>query len=55
MGLFDFFKGKRRQPGLMASGSYDVHIPEDRFVCANVGIRKATRLRAQRGCDGSDA
>ena len=38
MGLFDFFKGKRRQPGLMASGSYDVHIPEDRFVCANVGI-----------------
>ena len=38
MGIFDFFKGKGKQPELMASGSYDVSIPEERFVCADVRI-----------------
>ncbi|MDE6696078.1 MAG: DUF695 domain-containing protein, partial [Muribaculaceae bacterium] len=38
MGIFDFFKGKEKQPKLKASGSYEVSIPEERFVCADVRI-----------------
>ncbi|MDE5872050.1 MAG: DUF695 domain-containing protein [Muribaculaceae bacterium] len=38
MGIFDFFKGKGKLPELMASGSYDVSIPKERFVCADVRI-----------------
>lgn len=37
MGIFDFFKSKK-QPELMSSGSYEVFIPEERFVCADVRI-----------------
>lgn len=39
MGIFDFFKGKGKkgsEPKVRASGSYDVKIPEERLVAANV-------------------
>ncbi|MDE6341318.1 MAG: DUF695 domain-containing protein [Muribaculaceae bacterium] len=38
MGIFDFFKGKGKQPELKASGSFEVSIPEERFTCADVRI-----------------
>lgn len=38
MGVFDFFKRKRNQPELRASGSYEVSIPEERFVCGDVQL-----------------
>ena len=41
MGIFDFFSKKRKQefePQVRASGSYDVTIPEEKYVVANVQL-----------------
>ena len=43
MGIFDFFKGKgkkERESKVMASGRYDVYIPEERLVAANVSLEE---------------